>query len=63
VNPLSYSLAAQAKALVAVGVIAALTYLVALDRPSVAAIDLGDALKSALAFFVAYATVFGVPNR
>ena len=61
-NPLSYSPRSQVKALVA-GLVAALTYLVAVDADTFASFVLDDVLESLLAFLVAYGATFSVPNR
>lgn len=61
-NPLNYSPAAQAKAILA-GIIAALTYLAAQDLSDLGALIADDWLEAVLAFLIAYAAVFGVPNR
>lgn len=61
-NPLTTPARNQTKAFVA-GLVAALTYLVAIDADTVASFVLDDVLESLLAFLVAYAGVFTVPNR
>lgn len=58
-NPLSYSISAQAKALVA-ALVAGLTYLQA-NLPD--GITPEEWVGTAIATLVAYGTVFGVPNR